>query len=84
MKEFNSKNKITFDELLNELEQYRQRPKTRIKITNEQKIFLLKARDNKNPVSWKQIAELWSKMWYPISSSTVAARYDLAKMKNAK
>lgn len=67
---------ITIDELNAELNKYR--AETNKSLNEEQKQFLLSARDEENPngiVPWHDIVRIWTKYWGKINEHTLKARY---------
>jgi uncharacterized protein YifE (UPF0438 family) len=65
---------ITYSELMKSLDQFREKPKIN-PLTEEQKKFLLKCRNNPKPIPFLKMAELWSKVWYEIKETTVRNKY---------
>ena len=75
--------KITFNELMKELDKYRGSHTTTINLTDEQKKFILTCRDNPKPVTWIKMSELWTKLgWGKMPPSSMAFRYN--KIKNGE
>ena len=66
--------KITYNELMKSLDQFRVKPK-RCSLTEEQKKFLLRCRDNPKPIPYNKMAELWSKLWGEIKETSIRNRY---------
>lgn len=65
--------RITFDELMNELNSYK-KPSRNVEMTDEQKQFLIEAREKNVP--FRVITILWKKAgWGQISDSALRVRY---------
>ena len=66
------KDVITFEELMKELEKHRgMRSRLRI-LSEQQKEFLIKCRENVRPVSYKEMTKLWKRAgWDEITESTI-------------
>ena len=70
--------KISYEELMNELEKFRTSINSRQKhiLTKEEEDVLLKARNNKLPISYTQISEFFKKyIGKSISKSTLRENY---------
>ena len=69
---------ITFNELMKELDNYRD---TKFVLTKDQKDFILKCRENKNPITWTKMSELWAKLgWGRMPISTLRDKYRKIKI----
>ena len=65
--------KITLSELMKELDKYRYR---RYVWTKEMDKLLMKARDNKKPVSYEKLVLFWAKLgWPPIGEYGLKSHY---------
>ncbi|MCK9544273.1 MAG: hypothetical protein M0R03_19820 [Novosphingobium sp.] len=69
---------ISFEELMKELEACRVKP-TKITLTQDQKKFLKRARENQRPAAWLTIKRLWDKKWPPLSITSLRGRYEMIK-----
>ena len=70
--------KITYSELMKNLDKFRIERKSSNDLTKDQAAFLIKCRElkNKNPVSWVNIAELWQQLgWGKISENSMRRLY---------
>ena len=68
---------ITLDELYKDLDKYREdNSHRRFQLTEEQKDFLLKCRDNPNPVSYPKMVVLWKRLgWGELNAESIRKRY---------
>ena len=67
--------KITYGQLMKELDKYRPN-RVSGDYTKQQDEFILKCRDSKNPVSFNKMTELWTKLgWSKISKSALRLRW---------
>ena len=68
--------KITYDEMMKELDKHRG-PVSRVKVLNKEQIKFLKAcREHTSPVTYDIMCELWEKQgWGSISPNTIRKRY---------
>lgn len=63
---------ISFDELMSELDSFRNKATSNRILTKEQKLFLEKCRENSNPVSYVNMSKLWTKAgWGIMNKSTI-------------
>lgn len=80
-KEISSGPKITYAELMKDLDKYRTKKGSGIYVTmtKEQEKFLIKCKNHKRPVPERKIAELWSQMWGNVSRYVITYRIELLK-----
>ena len=68
-----------FKKLMQGLDKYREKP-PRYVLTDEQKEFLLKCRDNEKPVPYDTMAKLWKQLgWGDIGVTSIVTRYKKLK-----
>ena len=73
---------FTWESLQKELDGYRERKKGVMNITEDQKDFILKCRDNDRPVPYPQMVMLWEKLgWGNISRCPLRDYYNALKSK---
>ena len=66
--------------IIKNLDSYRNGKNPKIKVTDEQKEFLVACREHDIPVSWDKVAELWDKIgWGRVSATAMRNRYKLVK-----
>ena len=74
---------ISYSELMKELDKYRTITTRALKLTDEQKKFLIKARNHKCPVPYKTLAGLWEKLgWGKIGKGSIRLRAEKAMKEN--
>jgi len=67
--------KITFEEVMSELDKYRGSQQMKNHFTDEQIAFIRKCRDHAVPVAYSKMCELWEKLgWGPITRATMIYR----------
>ena len=67
------------------LDSYRKKNKSKIKITKEQREFLIECREHPMPVHWADMAELWKELgWGDYSSTALRQRYNKIKAEQKK
>ena len=68
-----------FKKLMQGLDKYREKP-PRYTLTDEQKEFILKCRDNEKPVTYEIMVSLWKELgWGDIGVTSMVSRYKRLK-----
>lgn len=74
---------ITYTELMKSLDSFREKG---VKITKEQRNFIIACRENEKPITYEKMAELWSNLWGKTSLYFMRTKYLEIKneLKNSK
>jgi len=69
-------NKITYDQMMKELDKHRGHQRRGVILTDKQINFLKTCREHPNPVTYEKMTVLWIRAgWGKISENTIRKRY---------